>query len=186
MAPKDPHVALNVACMMRRNEAAVLTLLKTFPTAINNNDLYHDSDDHRTALHYAALNGYVEACKALIAAGIDPNIQTDARMRTTPIHEAAMRGHVAVVEVLLQAGVSANLEAADGWRPLHYAAQCNSVPVAQLLLRNGADPDARTHRFNVDASYLSRSIFSGGQRAAVSELMGKGSAVPNPLRCVVL
>ena len=48
-----------------------------------------------------------------------------------------------MLEVLLKAGADVNAKDADGFTPLHWAAQSNPSPaVLEVLLKAGADPRA--------------------------------------------
>ena len=51
---------------------------------------------------------------------------------------------VAQVEALIQEGADMDLPNADGWRPLHQALTTDSIPIASLLLQNGANVEATT------------------------------------------
>jgi ankyrin repeat protein len=94
----------------------------------------------RTALHYAAVNGHVEAITVLVQAGAD----TDAKDATgrTPLHHAASEGHVEAIKAFVQLG--ANKEAKDnGWAtPLHNAACVGNVEAIKALEQLGADKEA--------------------------------------------
>jgi ankyrin repeat protein len=74
-----------------------------------------DGSDHitgRTALHYAAARGQVEAIGTLLESGADPNITCevavygDLTLRWTPLQYAARQGHESIVRVLLAAGAT--------------------------------------------------------------------------------
>lgn len=67
---------------------------------------------------------------------------------TDQLLEAAAQGDEAGVERWLQAGAEANVGSAshDNWTGLHYAAQRGDVPVADALLRHGAEIEAITGR----------------------------------------
>ena len=94
-------------------------------------------------LHWAAERGDIEAVKALLAAGHDPNVFDDISF--TPLHYAAREGHLEIIRLLLQAGadVNAHDEPRIGDTPLGYIAGSCSLAVAQALLAAGADPTIR-------------------------------------------
>jgi len=58
--------------------------------------------------------------------------------------EAVVENNLARIKDLLQKGVDPNDYVDDELRPLHFAAQSNSVDAAQLLITAGADVNART------------------------------------------
>ncbi|XP_029935907.1 BRCA1-associated RING domain protein 1 isoform X2 [Myripristis murdjan] len=94
--------------------------------------------NHRgeTPLHLAAIKGDVEAAKALLDEGADPNLKDNAGW--TPLHEACNLGHLAVVEVLVLRGALLNTPGYENDSPLHDAVMNGHVAVAKLLLQHGA------------------------------------------------
>ncbi|CAL8094783.1 unnamed protein product [Calicophoron daubneyi] len=88
-------------------------------------------------LHFAAMNGHLSSCEALLRAGISRDART--KVDRTPLHLAAQEGHADIVELLLRNG--ADLDAKDMLRmtALHWAAERGHTPVVQMLMRFGAD-----------------------------------------------
>ncbi|XP_069702058.1 ankyrin repeat domain-containing protein 23-like isoform X2 [Periplaneta americana] len=104
-----------------------------------------NTEDHygRTPLRLAACEGHQDACRALLAAGAQPDVKGGPFGRTA-LHVAAYWGHPAVCELLLAAGARPNEpDDADQWTALHCAALCGRAPVVQLLLQHGAERGAR-------------------------------------------
>ncbi|WP_158620241.1 MULTISPECIES: ankyrin repeat domain-containing protein [Corallococcus] len=95
-----------------------------------------------SALHYAALNGRLEAVKLLLAAGADVGARVH-RSRTTPLDMAATKGRVAVVRVLLAAGAPLGQpHGRFGWTALHAAVAHGHTKVVEKLLGAGMAVDA--------------------------------------------
>lgn len=71
-----------------------------------------------------------------------PGTDVNARNKAgeTPLMMAALKDQPEVCEALIARGAEVRL---SGWTPLHYAAAGNSLPATRLLLRQGADVDAR-------------------------------------------
>ncbi|KAM8856119.1 BRCA1-associated RING domain protein 1 [Spinachia spinachia] len=89
-----------------------------------------------TPLHLAAIKGDVEAVKALLDQGADPNLKDNAGW--TPLHEACNLGHLVVVEALVSRGALLNTPGYENDSPLHDAVRNGHPAIAQLLLRLGA------------------------------------------------
>ncbi|KAJ0405627.1 hypothetical protein P43SY_007728 [Pythium insidiosum] len=74
----------------------------------------------RTPLHWAAVNGAIQAVEMLLDANANPNF-ADARGRT-PLHWAARVNRVEVVKILLHHGADPNIVDEGGMTPLLCAA----------------------------------------------------------------
>ena len=61
-------------------------------------------------------------------------------------NQTSERTRVAVVQELLNSGAQPNVRGRYDWTPLHYACWRNHPEIVALLLRAGADPEARTAR----------------------------------------
>jgi ankyrin repeat protein len=112
---------------------------------------------HATGGHYvtplvAALGkGHFQTAKFLIDNGSDPNVRGDYNM--TPLLSAAFSGGFEMVQVLLKYKADINARDNAGENALHNASRGNSESidpslskVALLLLKHGADVNARTDK----------------------------------------
>ena len=92
-----------------------------------------------TALHYAAMEqDNAAVVRLLLAAGADPNAQTEAG-GTTPLHDA---NDPETVEALLAAGADLHARSVAGDTPLHSGL---NKDVVEVLLDAGADLNARNN-----------------------------------------
>ena len=89
-------------------------------------------------LMLAALNGRLDAAKALRAAGANVNPQG-----WTPIAYAASAGHDDMVRWLLAQGARIDARSPNGTTALMMAARENRYETALLLIQMGADVGAR-------------------------------------------
>ena len=113
-----------------------------------------DEDRHRridcSVLHRAAQYNNVEACKALIAAGVDGVSEGG----WTPLHTAVFNNNIDICRELIKAGANINalyesmgddcmeVEAEDSaCRPLSLAIFQKHNEIASLLIAMGADPN---------------------------------------------
>ncbi|MCN9239966.1 ankyrin repeat domain-containing protein [Streptomyces sp. RY43-2] len=90
-------------------------------------------------LSVAAEEGQVGRLRRILALGADPNQRHDG---ITPLFLASVQGELRCAALLLAAGASPN-EESGGRRaglPLAAAASKADLPMAELLLRYGADP----------------------------------------------
>ena len=112
-----------------------------------------------TALHLSAAQGHAAVVQVLLEAGACVNVEPG---RESALHRrAAKGGHVEVVRLLLAAGADAAApeyryegtgKGISGFTALHCAAEQESLPVCEALIRGGANwlakaGDDRTPRF---------------------------------------
>ncbi|KAK7873669.1 hypothetical protein R5R35_013209 [Gryllus longicercus] len=103
-------------------------------------DVNHQDVYGRSAVHYAAEHGHLEALRLLSAAGCKLDIaDTD---NFTPLHLAVARDHVPVVKMLVSEGAQVNRKTSDKTSALHMAASRGHIGAAEVLLGAGASVDA--------------------------------------------
>jgi cold shock CspA family protein len=105
----------------------------------------HEAMDGIQPLHFAAQNGHVEACKALLKAGAKVNAKGTKRVET-PLHLAAFKGHTSCVEYLLRKNADVSVQNIMG-KTAHDAATDEAVKalIAAKMAHKGvqaADDDA--------------------------------------------
>lgn len=96
---------------------ACLGALNRIEAAID--ELETVDSEGRTALHWAADRGQVEACAQLLAAGA--NVDAMDQSGGTPLAYAVICEHADVVRLLIGAGADPFLRATDGESPLSLA-----------------------------------------------------------------
>ncbi len=129
-----------------------------------------------TPLHFAAREGYVDASRALIAAGANVNQVSDGD-KTSALLIAVINGHFDLAQVLIEKGANVLLASAAGVTPVYAALNVQWAPksmypqprahlqqrlsyleMLKVLLDKGADPNARIGRkvwysgYNTDMS----------------------------------
>ena len=91
-----------------------------------------------SALMLAALRGYLDVCKELIARDADVN-----KPGWTPLHYAATGGHSKIVELLLDNHAYIDAASPNASTPLMLAAKYGTIDVVKQLLDAGADPSIK-------------------------------------------
>lgn len=97
--------------------------------------------DGRTALHYAASFGFLEAAQRLLDAGS----KVDALDTTncSPLVVACSKGHLPIVEFLLEKGADQSIrDSVWGQTPLMFAAESGHDKVVEYLCDHGSDINA--------------------------------------------
>ena len=102
--------------------------------------------DGFTALGLASFFGHREAAELLLAAGARVNDASRNPMRVAPLHSALAGGHAEIVELLLDAGADVNAVQADGYTPLHEAAQNGDQAIAERLVERWGGPRGAPRR----------------------------------------
>jgi ankyrin repeat protein len=100
------------------------------------------SGDGWTLLHLAGFFGHVDGVRLLLERGAGADAVSVNGMRNTPLH-AGVAGPrpLDVARPLVEAGADVNARQHGGYTALHSAAQHGSLPLMDLLLDHGADPD---------------------------------------------
>lgn len=142
LADLDPHDAIILGDANRVREALTAGW-----------DANALSADGFGALALSAFFGRDEVFDLLLPVTGDVNLAAQNGQKVAAIHAATARRNTAMVEKLLRAGADADQVQADGFTPLHVAAQHGDGAIAALLVLFGANPrkhnaqgnDAITH-----------------------------------------
>ena len=147
-----------LASIVADDLAKVSGLLKEAPDLatclIGKPRLYHSGIYHwlyagDTALHLAAAGHRVELTRLLLAAGANPNANSNHR-GSSPLHYAAdgnvllptwdARKQVLTIRCLIDAGADINSQDKNGATPLHRAVRTRCAAAVRFLLKSGSDP----------------------------------------------
>jgi ankyrin repeat protein len=108
-------------------------------------DLAAYSPDGWTSLHLSAFFGYALVVVRLLRAGASHSARSHNVQGNTALHAAiAGRCDMAVMTALLAAGSDAGAIDAQGYAPLHLAADRGDLALSELLLACGASNETRT------------------------------------------
>ncbi|XP_030850003.1 transient receptor potential cation channel subfamily A member 1 homolog [Strongylocentrotus purpuratus] len=88
--------------------------------------------DERTALHFAAANGFAKPVRSLVKAGADINFPD--KNGVTPLHLACIGGHLDAVKQLTEHDVDLLTRDHQGRNCMEFAADCGNENVAYFLL----------------------------------------------------
>src|SRR4051794_26715664 len=108
------------------------------------------SADGGQPLHFAAFFGRVDACRLLVERGADVRAHARGFNGVAPINAAAANDPkpnevcTEIVRLLLGAGADVHSAQGGGATALHTAAFCRNRELAEVLVAQGADPDAAT------------------------------------------
>lgn len=142
----------------KENLAVIKKLLK------RGADVNRSAPNGWTSLKSAAQQGSFEIVKVLLDAGADPNIADDTNY--TPLMNAVSGEHEDIVKILLKFNADTNVQSGenpeeDDWEAgrtaLMDAALSGNLNIANLLLKNGADPKLRSKK---GRSVLHSAVFS--------------------------
>lgn len=137
--------------------------------------------DGRTPVFRAAASGSLEIARLLVERGADVNAQdSEGHVPLNPaLTSRKSEAHMQIIELFLAKGARTDLKDESGLTPLHQAARNNHVRGAQLLLKAGADVNARTADQKTPL-YLHREEGEGGEedRAMEELLLSAGATAP--------
>lgn len=147
--PKAVELLLSKGLVMDLHEASaagksdrVAEILKIDLQSMNARDI-----QGYTPLHRAAAFGHSDIVWLLLSKGAQLDVKNPLAQNITPMHAALWNPDPAVARAtaspLLCNGVDANAKLTDNRAPLHTAAEMGHVQLAEVLLRKGAEPEAR-------------------------------------------
>ena len=125
-------------------------------------------------LEYAIYHSPLAFVRTLLELGADPNYSDHAGFPSLIATLSTDRTDMGeIIELLLSFGADIQQRGINNHTPLHYAATANDVAAIELLLKHGADPNART---NIDdyATPIEEAEFLG-RKEAVQALRRHGS-----------
>jgi ankyrin repeat protein len=91
----------------------------------------------------AARTGSLEAVKALLAKGANPNAKE--LNEQTPLMWAAAEGHTAIAQALIASGADIRATLTSGFTPLFFAVREGHIDVTRALLKAGIDVNETLH-----------------------------------------
>lgn len=128
-------------------------------------------------LHQAARSGNVDAVRAALAQGADPDVPLTSddsnRGGMTPLMLACFEGSAEAAKALIDAGARTEARASDGRTALIYAAGWGNAQKVQLLLDAGATADARAS----DGMTALMFAAARGEADSVRALVAAGASV---------
>jgi len=130
------------------------------------------SPDGFAPLALAAFFENEAAFELLLPITEDVSRQAENPQRVAALHAATARRNIAMVEKLLRAGAEPDQAQADGFTPLHVAAQHGDAAIAALLVLFGADM-RKTNARGMDAAAHAR---AGGHEWLAVRLEAKPAA----------
>jgi ankyrin repeat protein len=137
------HAALAI------HEAYVRGDLETLKALLGNPPDFQNCRGPRAAgeiiLEYAIYHSPLAFVRTLLELGADPNYDDHAGFPSLIAALSADRAErYEIAKLLLAFGAGTQQRGVNDYTPLHYAAVKNDLPMIELLLARGADPNART------------------------------------------
>lgn len=106
------------------------------------------------------------------------NVNFIDRDNRSLIFHAIILGKINVINLCISHQAQINIQDKVGWYPLHYAAQSCQIEIAQLLIENEANIEAKDNYGN---TALWRAVFSAqGKGDMIKFLLAKGANPNNP------
>ncbi|MDP3654494.1 MAG: ankyrin repeat domain-containing protein [Rhodoferax sp.] len=130
----NPQGQRGLILALRGSALKVVDVLLAQPSTDINTRTAQDEN----ALMLAALRGFTDVCRKLIALDADVN-----KPGWTPLHYAATGGHQDIVQLLLDNHAYIDAASPNGSTPLMMAAMYGTAASVKLLLDAGADVDLK-------------------------------------------
>jgi TonB family protein len=157
-------------------------------------DVNAKDSEGNTPLHFAMYHNGAraktprETYEGIIRLLLDKkaNVRVQNNVGVTPLHSAVVRGaEPYALELLIGAGAEVNAKATDaggGWTPLHGAAAQGSIQMVEVLIKHGADINAKDVR-----GLTPRQAAEQAGRTDVAALLARagGDNTPAPERATV-
>lgn len=105
---------------------------------------YVSDKEGYSLIHWAAQEGHVDVIKLLVERGANPDLLDDSGH--TPLYKAASEGHADIVEYLLTCKVDIEGRLEEEFNhttPLMIACVCNKIYIVEILIKNGANIEAK-------------------------------------------
>lgn len=137
MASETPEAQALLAAAQNKDEPKVAALLEAgVPANVR-------GQDTRTPLMHSCRLQDAATAKTLLAHGADPNLRNG--FGYSPLGTASTLGAIPIIELLINNKPPADLESrtAEGMTPLLLAAQGGHVEAVKILVKAGADVEAR-------------------------------------------
>ena len=116
-----------------QNQDAARRMLRAHPQLLNARWL-HDE----TALHFLAVEGFIEGVRFLAECGADVNAVN--KFGDVALIDVARLGRTEIAGILLRHGANPNAKSTTANNPLDCAVREGNVTLVSLLLEGGADP----------------------------------------------
>ncbi len=159
---KDQYLIL----MAEENHAHLLPALIGAGANVNADD-NRPGHANKTALHYAAGNGQIDAIVKLLELGADINYKN--RANCTALNEAMHSKKFDAMVKLIELGADINAKNNEGYTALHYVAIDGKIDQMFKLLELGADINARC-RDNCTALHKAMQCYEFDAAAKLLEL----------------
>ncbi len=133
---KEVKTSFGLTPLLVASEFGHLELVKFLIAENSDINVKTTPENHEmTALHYAAVGGFVGIAETLIKAGISKEVKTSSNL--TPLHFAVSSGSVEMVNLFLQSGASHKIITQNGQDLLSFAVFKGKQNIAEVFLKWG-------------------------------------------------
>ncbi len=177
------HAYTPLMLAARRGRRSVVELLIT--AGADEDARSHGIGEYNwTAFFLAVDSGHTGIAELFVARGTNiettPDTPFGDNTGETVLFQAARKEHEAMVEFLLSKGANVNAVDTDASTPLHLAAISGNFDIVQLLLKNGADVNAKAAAVDYPGETpLHATAFSGHTQIA-ELLLANGADIDAP------